>query len=188
VSIIGAIVGFIEVPVVAYWSNVFNPSTVREIGIMHGDNQMGTNWNEPILFADRDARTLSLAVIAAYPALAAGSESSTGSLYFGRAGDNAGDTWPDGISEMLSDGHGGFADLKLIDGAPAICFYAFDGGNLWYMNAADSTGTSWDDPFIVASSGTVGEYCSMAVIGGTKPVIFYYDDTNDDLMAAYWVP
>ena len=40
----------------------------------------------------------------------------------------------------------------------------------------------------VGSSGSVGEYCSMAVLGGSTPVIFYYDNTNDDLMAAYWVP
>jgi len=121
-------------------------------------------------------------------ALAAGSNASGGSLFYGRAGDSVGDAWPDGIAQLLTEGYGGYCDLRLVNGVPAMCFYSFTGSKLWYMEAADATGTSWNDPYIVASSGIIGEYCSMTVIDFDRPIIFFYDSTNDNLLAAYWIP
>ncbi len=186
-SIIGAVIGFIEVPVVSYVASASNPAQ-HDVGVMRGMNQTGSTWSGPVTMVDRIAWNTSLAMVAGYPALAAGSGASGGSLYYGRAGDVAGDTWPDGIVELLSGGYGGDCDLALVDGVPAICFNSYTGGNLWYVDAADANGTSWNDPYIVASSGIVGDHCSMTVINYDTPVIFYYDNDNDNLMAAYWVP
>lgn len=186
-SIIGAIIGFFEVPVVSYLANASDPEQ-HDVGVIRGMDQTGSTWNTPVVMTDRTAWSTSLAMVAGYPALVAGSSASGASLYYGRAGDVAGDTWPDGIAELLGGGYGGDCDLALVDGVPAICFHSYTGGDLWYMDAADATGTSWNDPYTVASSGIVGQHCSMTVINYDTPVIFYYDSDNDNLMAAYWVP
>jgi hypothetical protein len=148
----------------------------------------GTEWNPPVIFEDRDCATTSLAIVDGYPALAAGSHNQGGSLYFGRASDNTGDTWPNGIGELLGGGNGGYCDLELVNGRPAICYYSYEGQDLWYVAAGDAEGNNWSEPFMVAENGIVGEYCSMTVLGGNRPVIFYYDRTNTALMAAYWLP
>lgn len=187
-SMVGAFVSFFEVPVVSYWEYVSGPSGFNRVGVIRANEMEGTTWNEPTVFDDRDCRTTSLAIAGGRPALAAGSNAQGGSLYYGRAGEATGDTWPDGLAEQLTGGYGGFCDLKLVEGVPAICYYSFEGHNLWFRAAVDAAGTAWYDPFIVASSGTVGEYCSMVVLNGDTPVIFYCDETNDNVMAAYWVP
>ena len=186
-SIVGAIIGFIEVPVVCFRLDSPEPADAG-VGVLRGEDQTGSSWTAPVVFTGHDVRATSLELVAGYPALAGGSHAQNGRLYYGRAGDVAGDTWPAGISELLAGGHGGYCDLDLVNGVPAICFYSFDGSNLWYMDAADANGEAWNKPYIVASSGHVGEYCSMAVIEYVRPVIFYYDSDNENLMAAYWVP
>jgi hypothetical protein len=153
---------------------------------MRGLDSAGSSWNDPAVFHNRDCRTTSLAMIAGHPGLAGGSYAQGGSLYYGRAGDSAGGIWPDGINEIVGGGYGGYCDLELVDGVPAICYYSFEGGDLWYVAAVDAEATAWNDPFIVASNGTVGEFCSMTVLGGDRPVIFYEDPGNFSLMAAYW--
>jgi len=188
ISMVGAFISFFEVPVVSFWSFTSGSGAVNQVGVMRANEIEGTTWNPPTMFDNRDCRTTSLAIVAGRPALAGGSYAQGGKLYYGRAGEAAGDTWPDGFGELLTGGYGGYSDLKLVSGNPAICFYSFEGNNLWYMDAADVEGTSWNDPYIIASSGIVGEFCSMAVLHGDTPVIFYYDNDNDNVMAAYWIP
>lgn len=188
ISLVAALAGIIEIPVIGYVDDSFVvPADVLPT-VVRATDQNGSAWNDPVVFEHHNVITTSLQVVAGNPALAAGSQASGGRLYYSRAGDNVGDTWPDGLTELAPASGGGYPDVALVNGMPAVCFFDYDGQDLWYIDAADATGTSWNEPFIVNSFGFVGEYCSMAVLGVGTPVIFYNDSGADRLMAAYWVP
>jgi len=78
---------------------------------------------------------------------------------------------------------GQYASLAVVDGRPAIAYYAhFPNQDLKYVRASDASGFTWNTtPVTVTSSGEVGRYASLAVVDG-RPAIAYYDlDPNYDL-------
>lgn len=188
VSLVVSPGGSQDIPIIGYINDTYVAPAERRPTVVHATDPNGSDWDPPVVFENLKALGTSLQVVGWHPAMVAGSSTSSGSLYYGRAGDLVGDTWPAGLTELASDGHGGYPDIALVGGNPAICYFSFDEQNLWYIDAADSYGTSWNEPYIVASVGNVGEFCSMAVLGGSSPVIFYNDDYSSRLMVAYWVP
>ncbi len=77
---------------------------------------------------------------------------------------------------------GEYTSLAIVDGYPAISFYA--GAplrHLMYVRALDADGGNWDLPVSADSSiDDTGLWTSLAIVNG-NPAISYYDTTNDDL-------
>ncbi len=70
--------------------------------------------------------------------------------------------------------------LAVVNGNPAISYYAAFNSNLKYVRALDASGTSWGAPQALDSTGFVGQYTSLTEVNG-NPAISYYDSTNTNL-------
>lgn len=77
----------------------------------------------------------------------------------------------------------GYTSMAIIDGRPAIAFYASWIANPYYVCAADELGTAWNALVPVNTTFLTGNYCSLAEVEG-RPAITYYDQTAGDLLYA----
>jgi len=77
----------------------------------------------------------------------------------------------------------GYTSLAIIDGRPAIAFYASWVANPYYVCATDELGRTWNARVPVETTFLTGNYCSLAEVEG-YPAITYYDQGNGDLMYA----
>lgn len=75
---------------------------------------------------------------------------------------------------------GEFANLKVINGLPAISYYNVAQGCLKYIRANDVDGGAWGDPISLDMTVYSGKFNSLGVVNG-HPAISYLDDTNRDL-------
>lgn len=120
-----------------------------------------------------------LKLVRDYPAIAY-SQLPTGggqfSLYFVRANDRDGCSWPSG-TQVESAGGASHISMAIINRKPAI---SYQGGStdLKYVIADDEYGDSWGSPVNVETTGDVGYYSSLLEIEG-RPAIAHGDLTND---------
>ena len=74
--------------------------------------------------------------------------------------------------------------LALVNGNPAISYYAPQSQDLCFVRATDASGNAWGAPLTVDSAGDVGSSSSLAIIDG-KPAIAYRDTTNRVIKYVY---
>ena len=91
-------------------------------------------------------------------------------LMYVRATDVSGSSWG---TPILLDDTGWYSSLVVVDGNPAICYFATN-SDLKYIQAEDTDGVSWSVPITVESAGNVGTHSSMTIVNG-GPAISYYD-------------
>jgi hypothetical protein len=102
-------------------------------------------------------------------------------LKYVRATDATGSSWGTPVTVDSTGDVGRYASLAVVDGRPAIAYYAGDSNqDLKYVRADDATGSSWGTPVTADSTGDVGQYAALAVIAG-RPAIAYFDASNWDL-------
>ena len=109
-------------------------------------------------------------------------------LYFIRASDADGTTWPTasllqgqfGGAPAGGPGAGYFPSATVIGGALCVSFYDADFGNLWFKRAANASGTGWSASVNIVATDDVGGYSSLADVNG-RPAVAYYNFTNKTL-------
>ncbi|MBK8038243.1 MAG: choice-of-anchor D domain-containing protein [Verrucomicrobiaceae bacterium] len=122
----------------------------------------------------------SLFVVDGHPAIAYREGGGVGGrLKYVRANDMWGQAW--GTPVVVSELKSSFITLQVVDGKPAIAFFATEEKDLCFVRARDVTGTNWGTVLTVASSGNVGFHASM-VIANEKPAILCLDLTNNSLV------
>jgi autotransporter-associated beta strand protein len=117
----------------------------------------------------------SLAVVDGNPAISYRLAGSLSDLRYVRALDANGTSWGAPVTVHATGNTGVHANLKVINGRPAISYTTEDTYDLLYVRANDITGQSWGTPMIVQSTGTIS-YTSMEVVDG-NPAICYHDNT-----------
>ena len=70
--------------------------------------------------------------------------------------------------------------MQIVNGTPAIAYYAYTLNILKFVRAGDASGTSWGTPVTVDATVDVGPYPSLQIVSG-NPAISYYDVTNGKL-------
>ncbi|MCB1216606.1 hypothetical protein KDL44_04400 [bacterium] len=149
------------------------------------------NWSVIVLDPTPDVGYhTSLAMINDRPAIAYSTQAGQ-DLYYTRSASLHGEAVEDWSTPVAID-HDGSGDLgadcslALVDGRPAVSYYA--NGNLRYCWSSTAAGEAEDDWNIrIIDNDTpsnVGFHSSLAVIGG-KPAISYYDQLHADLKFAW---
>ena len=147
--------------------------------------RLATDWSSNyITFDDPPASeyvgTLDSAMVDGHPAMVF-THSDQG-LFYVRANDPEGRSWPAPLLLDASLGTGKGSSLSVIDGKPAVAFCRID--QLCYIRAATSTGdtlSDWSNPVVVVvdDSPTVwAEQCSLAEVAG-RPAIAFRDGFNN---------
>jgi len=161
------------VPAIAYFT-----LATSSLCYVHALDADGTSWDTPYPFEGLQFyRDLDLVVIDGFAALGYlnfdgnpfGSWS--GSYFYQRANDAAGDDWSDGqpaYTTSVSWGFGG-ASLAVVNNLPACTLYIGSTSvpyDLTFMLASDALGSAWPQSSIIASGFAAAGTSSLAVIGG----------------------
>lgn len=165
-------------PAISYYDVANNLKYVR------ASDAIGTSWGTPIaLYATGTSygQGTSLAVVAGKPAIAFVNTSSN-QLWFIRALDADGASWPATASYLFSSG----TSPSLIDlaGVPAVAFTYVPAQDLYFVRGANVDGTAWAVNSVVDDVGNLGYYPSMIDLAG-HPAISYWDQTNTKFKYAY---
>ncbi len=121
-----------------------------------------------------------LATTPAVPAIAYQDNSHYGGgLKFVRANDINGGGWSSPVAVHTADGAGMYASLAIVQGQPAIAYYALATTTLFYVRAGDASGSTWPTA-PVAVDTTAGSFITLAV--ATKGPVITYTRESDGLL------
>ena len=135
----------------------------------------GTSWgpDQNLGHVHYDSDT-SMAIVNGRPAIAYyDNDGGEQSVRFLRANDENGSSWPstpvkvngeNTITHSLS--------LAVVNGYPAISYYAVNNRDLIYVRATSADGSTWGAPITVESDGDVGSYNTLLIVDG-NPAIGY---------------
>ncbi|MEZ5336630.1 MAG: hypothetical protein R3F46_00055 [bacterium] len=182
---------------VGYWDVELLPSFngsefVPLLSYVHADNSgyhassmraidgLGNSWELPDRVHDGAIYDCSMAMVDGRPALAAGSSSQHGSMFFGRSGDMKGQTWPD--SEQFAEG--GSPQLAIWGGLPVIAYFSFAEQGLYITVASDAQGSAWQAPLLVDNRYEHGRYSDLLV--HNEQLMICYAGADDSLICASW--
>ncbi len=165
-------------PAISYYDATNNLKYVR------ASDALGTTWSAPIaLFATGASygQGTSLAVVAGRPAIAFRNNSQN-DVYYIRALDAEGATWPATASFMFSDA----TTPSLIDlaGVPGVAFSYTPDNDLYFVRGANADGTAWAVHSVVDGTGNTGYYPCLINLAG-HPAISYWDVTGTRFRYAY---
>jgi hypothetical protein len=129
----------------------------ESVRYIRATNADGTAWGAPVTIAQCDHfYGCSLQLASGHPAIAFydsdGTHRPTG-LYYVRANDALGSSWPAPGMVLASQQVSVFHEMTMIGGHPAICFYDAVGATC-YMRATNPEGSSWAAPVQVAAPNT----------------------------------
>ncbi|QQR86539.1 MAG: T9SS type A sorting domain-containing protein [Flavobacteriales bacterium] len=151
-------------PAFTYLSNIgLNLMYVRAL------DPDGLTWGEPVVVYDAAlsvAQFSSLAVVNGKPAIAFRDESMNRVRYV-RANDANGADWGAPVTCGVA-GTGYYADLKVVNGSPAICHT--NAGAPFFVRANDVNGDTWGTTSLVVSNADNVNAASLEVIGGVPCV------------------
>jgi hypothetical protein len=82
-----------------------------------------------------------------------------------------------GTVALPIDNSGGYTSMTIVNGNPAISFYADGDHDLCFVRATDNWGTSWGSTQILDSTGDTGQWTSLTLVDG-YPAIAYYNFTT----------
>jgi hypothetical protein len=102
-------------------------------------------------------------------------------LYYVRANEPEGLTWPTPVKVDLSGRVGEYASLRVVNGRPAIAYYDRDRGDLRFVRAQDADGTAWETAQTLDSGGDVGQFANLMDIEGVPGVVYWAGGTTGDL-------
>ncbi|MEZ5337829.1 MAG: PKD domain-containing protein [bacterium] len=129
---------------------------------------------------------MSLAEVQGTPAVAY-QRASTSDLYYIRSqtatGSLAGD-WGTPVLVESGPARGYYAEMLVVAGRPAICYYDLAQSSLRYVRSTSDTGAAagdWLGDITIDNSADVGTNPSMAIIDG-NPAISHFDDTSNRLL------
>jgi len=193
-QLIGAYTRLIEVdgfPAVAY-QHVTN----ADVMYVRAANANGTLWQNPVLVdgAGNQGRDIAALVVDGAPAIAYYDLTET-NLGFVRATNSTGmgaGSWGMPVDIDSYPAIGEYISQAIVQGFPALVYYASSTQDLRYIRALDSTGTQWGTSITVDSIGECGAYCSLAIVNGL-PAIAYFDEQDnvryvraDDALGTSW--
>jgi PKD repeat protein len=147
----------------------------------------GADWNAPVTIPVGQItgeNEVALAVSDGKPIFAAGGLYGASKLWFNRAGDAQGDTWPNPAGYLDENQCGGSVSFALIDGIPALAYRDIPNSAVKFIMAADADGNGWTLQQTVDSAGQVGNGCCLLELPGHIPMIAYQDQTNSKLKTA----
>ena len=152
-------------PAISYFDATDFDNGLKYIRATNAD---GTNWGVSVKVDSPKGQYSNLIVADGNPAISY----SAGNLMYVRATDMNGDTWGLPVtvdsSEFFED-----ATMSLINGKPAIAYYAASSGKLKYVNALDASGTVWDIPTIIPAPGIAGMNNSLAMVDGGAAISYW---------------
>jgi outer membrane protein assembly factor BamB len=133
------------------------------------------NWGSPVLVSDHSGINADLIIANAYPAAA---YIGNPGLYFKRASDNLGGSWP--VTEMELEGGAHFecsAEILNNSGnAPAIVYPGASNNEVMYIYSQNSSGSSWNSPkIIVNESNCAGMHLKVA--NGHPAVVYSHNSS-----------
>lgn len=193
-ALIGAYARVFEVdgnPAVAY-QHVSN----FDLYYVRSGNASGTSWvnHERVATEGIQGQYIAVQVVDGRPAIAY-FDGSAGNLGFVRATNSTGTgsgVWGTPVSMDSHPGIGDHMSQAIVEGYPALAYYANTSRDLRYIRALDSLGTQWGTSVTVDSIGDMGEYCSMTVVNGHPAIAYFDEDDNvryvraNDPLGASW--
>ncbi len=102
-------------------------------------------------------------------------------LYYVRANEPEGLTWPTPVKVDLSGRVGEYASLRVVKGRPAIAYYDRDRGDLRFVRAQDADGTAWETAQTLDSADDVGQFANLMDIEGVPGIVYWAGGTAGDL-------
>jgi hypothetical protein len=155
-------------PAIAYQNN-----TNSNIRYVRANDADGTSWpNTGITIGTSGATDvhLDLEEVGGLPAVAY-HRSQTYDLYYERGGNV---DWNGGtaieVVVAATGTTGWYAQLEVVNGAPAIAFLDVTNTDLKFVRATNATGSTWGGPVVVDGAG--GNFGSLAIVQG-RPAIAY---------------
>lgn len=150
----------------------------KDIMYARATNAAGSAWGSAVTVSTRSTDYgTRLRVIDGRPAIAF---VESGKLYYIRADDATGSSWPSGGGTQITGATPQYFDFLEVDGRPALVWH-HNNTDLAYLRADDSTGSAWTGTVLYPdTTGNVGYQPSIAIVDG-YPAIAYKDQTNTSL-------
>jgi hypothetical protein len=148
-------------------------SGIGNLSYMRANDANGSSWGTPKLLENRgefatNAVYSSLQVIDGYPAIAysIGVGSFVSSLKYRRASDADGNSWPVNGITVNATANPLQLSLRIINGNPAISYYANNVRNLQLARSSDAMGNTWSSIQLLDMLEYAGQTASFEIING----------------------
>ncbi|MEM7797947.1 MAG: hypothetical protein AAF633_02050 [Chloroflexota bacterium] len=153
----------------------FFDSNTRQVNYIQANDAEGSSWQTPVIidtFTGSVNLKVELSLVNGHPAVAyAHRGPSSIALRYARAADSNGISWSSPITaDNSSPFTGYYADMQIVDGAPAVTYFNWSTKSLMFVRAQDSNGTSWGTPQILDT--TINYPIAMEIVNG-QPAVSY---------------